>query len=286
MRCQRVFLLHVDDVVGTELFGHLDARPVLGGAGDDDQRRAGLLADHGLRQALLARALDQHRGIVADAALEQRPLDAVRHRRHQPGKLGRHALRHVMHHRVPWQIDVLGEAAPQMRRLLGRGVAVADGVRIGAPVGVLAMAVLAGMAPFAFAAAHIMLDKDQVAFLEALARGEFAAGLGDDADILMSHDGRRVARRMLVELDVGAADAADFHLHQRRVRRDIRHRILADFGLARPRAHRRQHCFSHCMSPYCAVAMRRCYSALLFGLVIRTWRRRCGSPRPSARPRP
>ena len=27
--------------------------------------------------------LDQHRRVVADAAVEQRPLDAVRHRRHQ-----------------------------------------------------------------------------------------------------------------------------------------------------------------------------------------------------------
>jgi len=106
----------------------------------------------GLRQALLARSLDQRRRVVADAAVEQRPLDAVRHRRDEARQLRRDALRHVMHHRVPWQINILREAAPQVRRFFRRGVAVADGVGVGAPVGVLAMAVLAGVAPFAFAA--------------------------------------------------------------------------------------------------------------------------------------
>ncbi len=190
-------------------------------------------------------ALNQHGGIVADAAVEQRPLDAVGHRRHQAGKLRRYALGHVVHHRIPRQIDVLGKAAPQMRRLLGRSVAVADGVGIGAPIGVLAMPVLAGVAPLAFAAHDVVLDEDEVAFLESLAPGEFAARLGDGADILMPHDRGRVARRVLVELDVGAADAADLHLHQRGVLRDVRHGIFADFGLARSGPHRRQHLFCH-----------------------------------------
>src|SRR5215470_12134778 len=52
---QRVLLLHVDHVVGAELLGDLEPGAVLGGAGDDDERGAGLLADHRLRQALLAR---------------------------------------------------------------------------------------------------------------------------------------------------------------------------------------------------------------------------------------
>ena len=38
------------------------------------------------------------------------------------------------------------------------------------------------------------------------------------ADVLVAHDGGLVVRRMRVELDVGAADAGDFHLHQRAVR--------------------------------------------------------------------
>ena len=245
MRASGSSLLHVDHVVGAELLGDLQARRVLDGAGDDDQRRAGLLADHGLRQALLARALDQHGRVVADAAVEQRPLDAVRHRRDQPGELRRDALRHVMHHRVPRQIDVLREAAPQVRRLLVRGVAVADGVGIGAPVGVLAVPVLPGVAPLALAAADIVLDEHEVAFLEALALGELAAGLGDVADVLVAHDGGLVVRRVLVELDVGAADAGDLHLHQRGVRRHVRHRIFADLGLARAGSHGRQHFFCH-----------------------------------------
>jgi hypothetical protein len=90
-----------------------------------------------------------------------------------------------------------------------------------------------------------MLDENQVALAEPFALGEFAAGLGDGADILVPHDHRRVRRRMLVELDVGAADAADLHLHQRTVRRDVRHRVFADFGLARPGPDGRQHFLSH-----------------------------------------
>src|SRR5580698_2989388 len=107
------------------------------------------------------------------------------------------------------------------------------------------MAVLAGMAPLAFAARHVVFDKDEISLFESFAKREFAAGLGDSADVLVAHDGGLIVRRMLVELDVGAADAADLHLHQRRVLRDIRHGIFADFGLARPGAHRRQYFFSH-----------------------------------------
>ena len=52
----------------------------------------------------------------------------------------------------------------------------------------------------------------------------------------------------LVELDVGAADAGDLHLHQRGVLGDLRHGIFADLGPARPGPHRRQH-FFHGESP-------------------------------------
>jgi hypothetical protein len=107
------------------------------------------------------------------------------------------------------------------------------------------MAVLPLVAPLALAAHHIVLDEDQIAFLEALAARKLASRLGDVADILMAHDGRRIVRRRLVELHVGAADAGDFHLQKRRVVRDLRHRIFADFHLARPRADRRQYLFRH-----------------------------------------
>src|ERR1700685_1588020 len=90
-----------------------------------------------------------------------------------------------------------------------------------------------------------MLDKDEIALLATLAAGELAASLSDSADILVAHDGGLIVRRVLVELDVGAADAADLHLHQRGVFRDVWHGIFADFGLARPGAHRREYFFSH-----------------------------------------
>src|SRR5262249_7541649 len=151
----------------------------------------------------------------------------------------------MMHHRVPGQIHILGKAAPQMRHPLRRRIAIADCIGIGAPIGVFAMPILPGMAPLAFAAAHIVLDEDEIAFLESLAAGEFAAGLGDSADIFVPHDHRGVRRRMLVELDVGAADAADFHFHQRGVLRNVRHGKFAQFGPAGADPHRRYYLLRH-----------------------------------------
>src|SRR5207245_7303890 len=66
---ERVFGIDVDDMIRAQLARDLQARAVFLRAGDDDERGARLLADHGLRQALLSRALDQHRGVVADAAV-------------------------------------------------------------------------------------------------------------------------------------------------------------------------------------------------------------------------
>src|SRR5580692_735963 len=118
-----------------------------------------------------------------------------------------------------------------MRRLFRRRVAIADRIGIGPPIGVLTMAILPDVAPLAFAATDVVLDKDEVALLESLASRELAAGLGDDADILVTHDDRRARRRMLIELHIGAADAADLHLQESRVFWDIRHRIVPEFGL-------------------------------------------------------
>jgi hypothetical protein len=171
---QRVFLVDNDGVVGAQLLGDRQPGGILGRSGDDDQRRTGLLAGDRLRQPLLARPLDQHRGIVSHIAIEQRPFDTVGHRSDDPGQLGRHPVRHPVDHRVPGQVHILREAAPQMRRPLGRGIAIADGIRVEAPVGRLAMAVFAEMAPFAFHAGQVMLDEDPVAFLDALARHEAA----------------------------------------------------------------------------------------------------------------
>src|SRR5215470_14125157 len=150
-----------------------------------------------------------------------------------------------MHYRVPWQVDVVRKTAPQVRRLLSRRVAVTDGLGIVAPVSVLAVTILAEVTPLALAAGDIMLDEHQVALAKPFALGELAPGLGDGADVLVAHDDRRGGRRLLVQLDVGAADAGDVHPHQGGVGRDIRHGKLAQLGFARAHPHRRQHLLCH-----------------------------------------
>ena len=108
------------------------------------------------------------------------------------------------------------------------------------------MAILAEMTPLALAAHHIVLDEDEVAFLETLAARELAARLGHETDVLVAHDGGLVVRRVLVELDVGAADAADLHLQQCGILRNIGHRVFANFGFARADPHGRKDFFHHC----------------------------------------
>ena len=139
----------------------------------------------------------------------------------------------------------MGEAAPQMRGLLGGGVAVADRVRVAAPVGIFAVPVLAEVAPLAFAACDVVFDEHEIAFLEPLAAREFAPGLGDNADVLVPHNHRALSGRALVELHIGAAYSRHLHLHQGGILRDIRHRVFADLGLARTHPHRRQNTFRH-----------------------------------------
>src|SRR5262249_57923487 len=123
-----------------------------------------------------------------------------RHRRDEPRELRRDALRHVVEHGVPRQIHVLGEAAPQVWRPLVGGIAVAYGVGIGAPVGVLAVAVLAGVAPLALAAAHVVLHEDEITLPETLAIRELPACLRDVADVLVAHDRGLVVLREGLEL--------------------------------------------------------------------------------------
>ena len=187
-----------------------------------------------------------------------------------PAQLRRHALRHLVQHRVPRQEHVLREAAPEMRRALGRGVAVAHRVRVAPPVGRRAEPIFALMAPFALEAGHVVLDEDEVAFLDPLALDEAAARLDDGADILVPHDDRRVRRRLGVELHVGAADAGDLHLEQRALLRNLRHRIFAQLGLMRAGAHRRQYLFRHAAT-LSAVGFAQCSPVRAAG--------KCRSPR-------
>jgi hypothetical protein len=147
-----------------------------------------LLADHDLGEPLLTRALNENCGIISHVAVEQRPFDAVRHRRHQSGQFRCDAVGHMVQDRVPRKVNVLRKAAPQMRSAFGRCVAITDAVGIEAPVGILAMTILAEMAPLTFAAGDVVLDEHEVALLETLAPGEFATSLSDRADVLVAHD--------------------------------------------------------------------------------------------------
>src|SRR5262249_12037992 len=85
--------------------------------------------------------------------------------------------------------------------------------------------------------------EDEVAFLEALAPGELAAGPGDDADILVAHDHGSGGGRVRVQLDVGAADAGDLHLQEGAVLGDVGHREFPELGPARAGPHGRQYLF-------------------------------------------
>ena len=193
--------------------------------------------------------LDQHARVVTDAAIEQRPLDTVRHRCHDTGKLGRDRVGHLVDDRIPRQVHVVREAAPQMRRALRGRIAVAQRVGIVAPVGRMAKAILALVAPLALEARHVVLDEHEIAFLDLLAFLELLAGLGNVADVLVPHDDRFGDRRLCVELDVGAADAGDLHLQQRRVGRDVRHRVLAKIRVVRAQANCCDNGFSHASTP-------------------------------------
>src|SRR5262249_30686320 len=141
-----------------------------------------------------------------------------------------------------------------MRSLFRRRVAVANGVGVAPPVGVFAVAILSEVAPLAFAAGDVMLDKDQIAFLEALAAGEFAPPLRDHSDVLVAHDHPALGRRRLVKFYIASADSRALPLLLHGVVRDTRHGIFADLGLAGPHATRRHYAFRHEEPPTIDVA--------------------------------
>src|SRR6476660_4030745 len=120
-----------------------------------------------------------------------------------------------MKNRVPGQVDVLREAAPQMRRFRGGRVPVTDCIGVRPPVSVLAVPVLALMTPLALAARYVMLDDDEIALFETLAARELAACFRDVTDIFVNHYHRLARRRRLVELHGRAANTGDLHFHQR-----------------------------------------------------------------------
>src|SRR6266566_10073064 len=211
----------------------MHSRSVFGRACDDNERGTRLLADHCLGQSLLTRSLNEHGGVIADATVEQRPLDAVRHGGYKSRQFRCDALWNMVQNCVPRKIYVLAKSAPQMGRLLGRGVAIADSVGVEAPIGVLTVTVLSQMAPLAFAAHDVVLHEHQVPFLEAFAPDELPAGLGDVANVLVTHNHGGVLRRWCcVQLNISPANAGDLHLHQGAVLQDLRHWEFADLGFA------------------------------------------------------
>ena len=115
MRASAILFRDVDHVIGAKQLRHLEPPRILRRAGDDDAGGAGLLGGHGAAEALLSWTLDEHRRGVADAAVHERPLDAVGHRRGDAGQLGREAVGHAVEHDVERQVDVVAEAAPERR---------------------------------------------------------------------------------------------------------------------------------------------------------------------------
>src|SRR5260370_36646515 len=109
-----------------------------------------------------------------------------------------------------------------MRRPLRGSVAVADRIRVGAPVGVFAVPVLSGVAPLAFAAAYIMFDEDEIAFLEALAAGEFNDRACGGGRILLVHHPGGSPAAVMVWHACRAADSHHVPLFHRHVPRAVR----------------------------------------------------------------
>ena len=103
--------MHIDDVICTHDLRAFETRLILIGAGDDDERSARLLTSDRLRQALLAGALNEDRRIIADAAIHQRPFNAIGHRGDEASEFRRHALGHVVNDRIPWQVNILPDQA-------------------------------------------------------------------------------------------------------------------------------------------------------------------------------
>src|SRR5215469_4110242 len=128
-----------------------------------------------------------------------------------------------------------------MRRDVGGSVAVADRVGVIAPIGILAVAILALMAPLAFAAGDVVLQEYEIPFAESLSLGKFAARLLDIADILVPHDHGRAHGRFTVKLHISSADPSHFHLQQSTVGGDLRHRKFADLSRLRCDSYRGEH---------------------------------------------
>src|SRR4029078_8885623 len=108
-----MFLLNIDDEVGAQKLCHLQPGPVLRRAGNDNERSSRLCGYDSLGKTVLAGALNQDARFVTDSAVEQRPLDAVRHWRDEARQLRSDTLGNLVDYGVPGKIYVLRKAAPK-----------------------------------------------------------------------------------------------------------------------------------------------------------------------------
>ena len=111
---------------------------------------------------------------------------------HLAGVLAAHTTLPVLG--VPMKSDALNGLDSLLATVqMPGGIPVAT-LAIGKPgainAALFAVAILAQVTPFTFAAHDVVFNEHQVALLEAFAARELPAGLCDDADIFMTHDDR------------------------------------------------------------------------------------------------
>jgi hypothetical protein len=107
------------------------------------------------------------------------------------------------------------------------------------------MSILAGVAPLAPEAGHVVLEEDTISLTHALHLGELLPRLRDHAHVLVAHDHRFRYPRSLVHLHVGAADPGDLHPEQGAVHGDVRHRELPQLDAFRSRPNGGEDLFGH-----------------------------------------
>ena len=208
------FGVDVDGQVRAELAGEREFVFVAAQAGDDNLPRAGGARGDDGAESALAGAEDCD--ALADLKLRRRdgPVEARAERVIERGQARRQIVGHFVHCGRRGEIHVLGVTAPERRRAVGSGVAVAGGA---------VDAAFAGAAAVANAAADAGFDNNQVAHLNAPALAGAVAQRGDSADRFVARNYRIARSELAVELLViGAADTADFHPQQPVV--------VADFG--------------------------------------------------------
>src|SRR6266536_3759006 len=135
------------------------------------------------------------------------------------------------------------EPAPETRRDVHRCVTVANRLGVVEPLRGCAVAILADVVPLAMAARQVVLEKDEIALVEAFLGRERLAGSGQAADVLVPHDQRAAPQRQAVLADVGPTDASDLDLQQRRIVGNRREIQLPQFGGRWSYLYRGQHLF-------------------------------------------